>query len=229
MQLKFPELRQFVFHTVFSKCFAVFIVLGALLFLVMDTSNIVLIVNNFVASAHLDSIMKPYTDLASGWVFLALAVLLLFFSARYSAMMCVCGVLVLINITVFKRFVFADEMRPTVEFGLQQFSHIMENYNYLEKYSFPSGHTMAAFAVAGLLSFFVKNKWAQAGFFAYAVLIAFSRIYLLHHFYRDVFWGAIIAYCVVAIILSAYRLFEKIPNRGFLSSYSTASQKKRGK
>ena len=215
-QARFSELRQFVFHTVFSKCFAGYVIVGLLLFAFMDTTNIVLIVNDFIASSHLDSIMKPYTDLASGWIFLVLAVVLLFFSVRYSAMMCVCGILVLIFITLFKRYMFADEMRPTVEFGLQQFSHVMQNYNYLEKYSFPSGHTMAAFAMAGLLSFFVKNKWAQAGFFAYAILIAFSRIYLLQHFYIDVFWGAIIAYCVVAIILSVYPLFEKIPNRGFL-------------
>ncbi|MDR0941455.1 MAG: phosphatase PAP2 family protein, partial [Bacteroidales bacterium] len=200
MQLKFPELRQFVFHTVFSKCCAVFFLLGALPFFFMDTANISLIVNDYTASDLLDSIMKPYSELATGWVLLALAVLLLFFSARYSAMLCVCGILVGIISTVLKRGIFADEMRPTVEFGLQQFSHIMEGYNYKELYSFPSGHTMTAFAVAGILSFFVKNKWAQAGFFAYAILIAFSRVYLLHHFYRDIFWGAVIAYCVVAIV-----------------------------
>ena len=94
----------------------------------------------------------------------------------------------------------------------------MHDYSYLEKYSFPSGHTMTAFAVAALMSYFVKNKYAHIGFFAYAVLIAFSRVYLLEHFYRDVFWGAVIAYCIVAITLSAHSIFEKIPNRGILKT-----------
>ncbi|MCL2328771.1 MAG: phosphatase PAP2 family protein [Bacteroidetes bacterium] len=214
MPQKLPELRQFVFHTVFSKCFAGFIVLGLLLFLFMDTTDITFFVNDFVASAHLDSFMKFYTDLGLGWVFVALAVVLLLFSFRHAAMTCVCGIIMGIVITVLKRYIFFDEMRPTVEFGLQQFSHIMHNYSYLEKYSFPSGHTMTAFAVAALMSYFVKNKYAQIGFFAYAVLIAFSRVYLLEHFYRDVFWGALIAYCIVALVLSAYSIFEKIPNRG---------------
>lgn len=216
-QQRFSELRNFVFHTTFSKCFAGFVVLGALLFMFMDSSYIVLIVNNLTTSAHLDSIMKPYTDLATGWALLALAVLLLLFvSLRYSAMMCVCGIVGNIAVYILKRYVFFNEMRPTVEFGLHQFSHVMANYSYLEKYSFPSGHTMAAFVIAGILSSFIKNKYAQIGFFAYAILIAFSRIYLLEHFYRDVFWGAIIAYCAVALVLSAYSIFEKIPNRGII-------------
>lgn len=216
MQVKFPELWQFVFRSTFSKCFAVFVVLGALLFFVMDTAQISFIVNKSIASTRFDSLMVPYTDLASGWVFLIFAIGALLFSSRYSVMVCVCGILVLISIMLFKRVIFSDEMRPTVEFGLHNFSHVMENYRYLERYSFPSGHTMAAFAVAGLLSFFIKNKWAQLLFFVYAVLIAFSRIYLLHHFYRDVFWGAIIAYCIVSILLLCYSFFKRIPNRGIL-------------
>ncbi|MDR1760986.1 MAG: phosphatase PAP2 family protein [Bacteroidales bacterium] len=216
MQLKFPELRQFVFHNVFSKCFIGFLVLGALPFACMDTTDIIFIINNFIASTHLDSFMKIYTNLATGWVFAGLAVILLFISFRYSAMMCVCGILVFIVTTLCKRYIFFDEMRPTVEFGLQQFSHIMHNYDYLQKYSFPSGHTMAAFAAAALLSYFIKNTYVHIALFIYAVLIAFSRIYLLEHFYRDVFWGALSAYCIIAIILSAYPLFAKIPNRGFL-------------
>ena len=216
-QQRFSELRNFVFHTTFSKCFAGFVVLSALLFVFMDSSYIVLIVNDLVASAHLDNIMKLYTNFALGWFFVVVAVvLLLFVSLRYSAMLCACGIVGGIIITVLKRYVFFNEMRPTVEFGLQQFSHVMADYSYLEKYSFPSGHTMAAFLIAALLSSFVKNKYAHIGFFAYAILIAFSRIYLLEHFYRDVFWGAIIAYCVVALILSAYSIFEKIPNRGII-------------
>ncbi len=213
MQQRFSELHQFVTNT-FSKYFAGFIILGTLPFFFMDTANIVVIVNDSIASPFWDSIMKPYTHLASGLIFFILAVLLLFVSVRYSAMMCVCGILVLIFSQFFKRVVFPDEMRPTVEFGLHQFSHIMGNFKYYKHNAFPSGHTMAAFAVAGLLSFWVKNKWAQVGFFTYAVLIGFSRIYLLHHFYTDVFWGAVGAYGIVAIIVAGNKFFDKVPNRG---------------
>ncbi|MDR2963808.1 MAG: phosphatase PAP2 family protein [Bacteroidales bacterium] len=213
---RFSELRQFVLHNTFSKCFAGYVLLGIALFVFMNTTNIVFLVNNFVASSHLDSIMKPYTDLASGWIFVFLVVALLFISQRKAAMMAVCGIMVLLCIMILKYMIFTDELRPTMEFGLHSFSHTIPDYSYLKTHSFPSGHTLAAFAIAGVLSSFVTNKYAQIGFFFYAVLIAFSRIYLLHHFYRDVFWGAIVAYCVVVLLLAASPMFAKIPEKGFL-------------
>lgn len=57
-------------------------------------------------------------------------------------------------------------------------------------FSFPSGHTSAAFAVVSAL-FFSKNRlWILGSILA--VLIAFSRLYLYVHFPSDVFVGALI-------------------------------------
>lgn len=65
-----------------------------------------------------------------------------------------------------------------------------------EDWSFPSGHTSAAFTMIFAL-YFMKNRWwipmAIAG-----VLIAFSRMYLYVHYPTDIFFGACIG------ILSAF-------------------------
>ncbi|MGN0613971.1 MAG: phosphatase PAP2 family protein [Porcipelethomonas sp.] len=59
-----------------------------------------------------------------------------------------------------------------------------------EDYSFPSGHTAAAFAVTSAL-FFEKNRlWIPA--LILSALIAFSRLYLYVHFPTDVLAGAVL-------------------------------------
>lgn len=62
--------------------------------------------------------------------------------------------------------------------------------NYLYDYSFPSGHTTAAFAMAFTLSIFFPPFMPI--FMILATLIGLSRIYLGFHYPTDVFVGIII-------------------------------------
>lgn len=55
--------------------------------------------------------------------------------------------------------------------------------------SFPSGHTMAAFAFASAVSLHFK-KWAICVYSA-ASLMALSRLYLMVHYPTDVFFGVV--------------------------------------
>jgi undecaprenyl-diphosphatase len=59
-----------------------------------------------------------------------------------------------------------------------------------DQFSFPSGHTMTAFAVATCLSVFYPSL--TAGLFFCAVSIAISRVILGMHFLSDVLAGAAI-------------------------------------
>ncbi|NJL75761.1 MAG: phosphatase PAP2 family protein [Saprospiraceae bacterium] len=57
--------------------------------------------------------------------------------------------------------------------------------------SFPSGHTLSAFALTTFIVVAARTKsvWTIF-FFLLAVLVAVSRIYLVQHFLRDVYFGA---------------------------------------
>lgn len=57
-------------------------------------------------------------------------------------------------------------------------------------YSFPSGHTAAAFAAVSAMFFAKSRLWIPSGILA--VLIAFSRMYLYVHYPTDILGGIII-------------------------------------
>ena len=66
-----------------------------------------------------------------------------------------------------------------------------------DKYSFPSGHTAAAFLMAGSLSFQFPDF--QFLFYSIAVLIGSSRVYLRVHYPTDVIAGAFLGYMSSAL------------------------------
>jgi len=80
--------------------------------------------------------------------------------------------------------------------------------------SFPSGHTMSAFALYSFLAFCLPQKKGLGVFlFVVALLVGISRIYLVQHFLRDVYLGSIIG-VLLAILFYGFEkwLFRRRPD-----------------
>jgi len=85
--------------------------------------------------------------------------------------------------------------------------------------SFPSAHTSYAFALATTLSYY--HRKAAPFLFAWAILIAFSRVFLGFHYFTDLLGGAalgIVVSLVITHIATKYdaqvsRLMERLPPR----------------
>ncbi len=71
--------------------------------------------------------------------------------------------------------------------------------------SFPSGHTIVAFAFSGVLAERIKNTWASIGLYGLAASCGVSRMYTDEHWVSDVVFGAIIS---IAVSRSLVRWFE---------------------
>jgi membrane-associated phospholipid phosphatase len=81
--------------------------------------------------------------------------------------------------------------------------------------SFPSGHTLNAVAILGVVAYLLvlrrRSGWPRAGIIAVAViaslLVAASRVYLGHHWATDVVAGWLLGAAWLAIVITAHRLY----------------------
>lgn len=75
--------------------------------------------------------------------------------------------------------------RPEVWLG--PFHHVFPSAS-----SFPSGHTVGAFAIAGVIAFGSRNRWLRAAALLVATAIACSRVLTFRHWPSDVLGAAIL-------------------------------------
>lgn len=144
----------------------------------------------------------------------------LFIRFRYSILFLLTGGLVAVLSFLAKQF-FKYE-RPFTFFDKQGLAETIDFIDgvYILKgtTSFPSGHTMSAFAVYSLLVLLLPiayKKWMALPLLLIAILVGISRIYLVHHFLMDVCLGSILGVLVAVLV---YWIQGRIPfgRYGFL-------------
>lgn len=84
-----------------------------------------------------------------------------------------------------------NEMEKGLKLVASDNFHVVRGMN-----SFPSGHTLAAFAIFTLVVLMSKNRYLHILFFLLAACVGISRIYLAEHFIKDVAFG-----CIVGVLL----------------------------
>ncbi len=135
-----------------------------------------------------DYFFRYATWLGDGFTVGIVCLVLLFVKLRWGISMSVVSFVSAFFVSLIKQTY--NEPRPSVVFHQMQL-HYVNGIELYKNYSFPSGHTAAAFTLFLLLSFFVSNKKYQYLFFGLACIVAVSRVYLLQHFLVDVYFGAL--------------------------------------
>lgn len=170
----------------------------------MDTAGLWIIQDVFKCS-FLDTAMPIISALGNGGFIWILFALILMFNRKtrptaiaMSAAMLLCfvgGNLIIKNLVCRPRPYTLD---PSI---------VMLIKPSMEPYSFPSGHTMNAFSAAAVL-LFRREKFSFAAI-TLAVLIAFSRIYLMMHFPLDVIGGALIGLLSALLCCAILKKYEQ--------------------
>jgi len=88
--------------------------------------------------------------------------------------------------------------------------NVLDYHMHTGHKSFPSGHSMAAWALFGYLALVGNRPWLNALCLVLAVSVSVSRVYLMVHFLQDVVAGSAIG---LALAVGAWYLHERWSER----------------
>jgi len=139
----------------------------------------------------LDAFFQYFTHAGNGWtaVILSLLCYFVFHKRKLALVLFFAYALTGIAAQVIKPLVEAPRPGSYFTTRLPFFIDAIQHHGFN---SFPSGHTVTAFATAAVLALYTRRSWLQALLIAAAVLAGYSRIYLSQHFLADVMVGSLI-------------------------------------
>jgi membrane-associated phospholipid phosphatase len=183
-----------------------FMLAVSIIFLAIQGNSSVFMYINQHHSVFADFWFLSFTKLGDGTIAFILVFILLWISIREAFTLLTITLIIIIIITLLKKFVFPDYDRPLLFFG-EQMIRLVPGYNPPKLHTFPSGHSATAFSVYLFLSFLIRQKGIKFGLFLVAFMVGYSRIYLSAHFPADVITGSLIA---VFITISTYLAFRRL-------------------
>src|SRR4030081_1590689 len=131
--------------------------------------------------------MLAATRMGDGWIWYALGIILLIHGGpQAAASVCASGGAALVGVLIFKILKKISHRKRPCQYEPHCWSKVLPP----DQFSFPSGHTMTAFSIALVLSYFYPAL--EGALFFLAISIAFSRIVLGMHFLSDVLAGVVL-------------------------------------
>jgi membrane-associated phospholipid phosphatase len=131
------------------------------------------------------------TNMGDGIVYAILIFILLFIRFKWAFYLLTSSILTMLIVFISKQHLFKGIPRPFKYFEGTDSLHLVDGVKMHSMNSFPSGHTITAFAIFMILVLIVKKEYLKILFVLIAILAGFSRVYLSQHFMIDVFFGAV--------------------------------------
>lgn len=181
--------------------------------LLFDDQGELLIQINHQRSSWADHFFSWFTKVGEGYGYLVVFLVLLVYKRRAAWGVPILGIIV--SAVAWAGKSFFKHPRPFRFFEQQGLLAQLEFIPGVKLNkgltSFPSGHTMAAFALFSFLAFcFPRKPWLSLLCFGVALLVGFSRMYLVQHFFEDVYIGALLG---VSLGILAYLILNQIEQK----------------
>lgn len=148
-----------------------------------------------------DSIFPWLTHLGDG--LFALVFLLIFAMRSYRTALTAfwAFLAVLLFTQLGKLVIFDDALRPFAYFEAKGvLIRTIEGVKIHAHNSFPSGHSASAFALFSFIALQTKSKLLGVVWFAAALVVAYTRVYIAQHFFGDVLAGSLVGVVLVLLI-----------------------------
>ena len=186
--------------------YILFAIAGGIILLTSSKREIHLAINAHYNSVG-DVLFYVFTQVGDGIVAAAVGLFLLWRSLWKG--LAVVGAMVAASAVaqVLKHTFWSHEPRPKLYFEtIGEPIRLVPDFNNYIYDSFPSGHTTQAFALCCSIAFLIPKRlnWLKAVLFGMAFLIGYSRMYLSQHFFRDVYFGALIGTTVSLLVFALF-------------------------
>lgn len=170
-----------------------------------------------------DGFMRLITNAGDGVIFIPVIVLLTFIKFRYALLAAIVGSAHGVLVAIAKQVLFSGAPRPKSVLS-HELLHFVPGVNVHAINSFPSGHTTTAFCLALLIALIFNNRTVSIAALIVALLVGYSRIYLLQHFLVDVAAGALLGSAATFII---WQSLERHLNRPWMNLRLTINLRSR--
>jgi len=157
---------------------------------------------NKIANPTLDIFAIGLTQLGLGIVMAVVAVLFALWRYYYAIATAISLIFTGIFTGILKKIIFKGMPRPTGFFDPKMLHHLMPNFDYHTQNTFPSGHSMTAIAIMLLLAFAINKKGWSVVLAVLGITVAFTRVYLLQHFFLDIYVGSFLG--IVCTLIGLY-------------------------
>jgi membrane-associated phospholipid phosphatase len=179
--------------------YVLFLITGAALILIYPKGEVLLWINRN-HNYWFDQFFKWVTLLGDGILYGMLAVIFLFIRYYFVIYLALVALVQTLLVHFFKQILFADMVRPSLFFEGKNTLQLVEGVRVHGYHSFPSGHTATAFAIAFTLIFLFKKQSWNYLLVSTAILVGISRVYLVQHFFIDIYFGSIIGFTSVLAV-----------------------------
>jgi membrane-associated phospholipid phosphatase len=162
--------------------------------------------NGFVGYKPIDYFFAITTHLGDGILAILVALIVSMKNLKLALYILITYLSAGILSYILKHWVYYEIYRPhfVFQYFVREELNLIEGVDIMGLHSFPSGHSLSAFALFFCLLFTTKNQLLKILYFLLAVIAAYSRVHLSQHWLIDTFVGSIIG---VTFAIALYFLF----------------------